>query len=100
MVKRYRIVPPGLPAIYTDLSDVTANVLYEAKGSADRMSLRLALGQVLDYGRYVADAKLSILLPETPAADLVELLELYDVGCVVETAAGSFIDMTSLNRCP
>ncbi|GAA2553689.1 hypothetical protein [Mycolicibacterium diernhoferi] len=100
VVKRYRIVPPGLPAIYSDLADVTANVLYEAKGSADRMSLRLALGQVLDYGRYVADAKLAVLLPEPPAADLVELLDAHDVGCVVQTAGDGFVDMTSLGRCP
>ena len=50
-------------------------MLYEAKGSAERMSIRLALGQVLDYGRYVEGSRLAILLPEAPAADLVELLE-------------------------
>ncbi|MCV6970053.1 hypothetical protein [Mycobacterium bohemicum] len=64
------------------------------------MSVRLALGQVLDYGRYVDDSRLAILLPGPPAADLVELLEGYDVGCVVETTPDDFVDMTSLNRCP
>lgn len=98
-VRRYRIVPVGSPALFSDLADVTNNVLYEAKGSADRMSVRLALGQVLDYGRYVDDARLAVLLPTAPAADLVELLESHDVGCVVETTAGTFIDMTTLERC-
>jgi hypothetical protein len=99
-VMRYRIVPVGSAALYSDLADVTANIVYEAKGSADRMSVRLALGQVLDYGRYVDQSQLAVLLPEAPAADLVELLEHHDVGCVVETTPTSFTDMTALKRCP
>ncbi|MGB8209205.1 MAG: hypothetical protein WCF69_16665 [Mycobacterium sp.] len=99
-VMRYRIIPVGSTTLYSDLADITDNVLYEAKGSADRMSVRLALGQVLDYGRYVEGSRLAILVPEAPAADLVELLELHDVGCVVETTPENFIDMTTLKRCP
>ena len=64
------------------------------------MSVRLALGQVLDYGRYVDQSRLAVLLPEAPAADLVELLELHNVGCVVQTNPDNFIDMTTLKRCP
>lgn len=63
-------------------------------------SVRLALGQVLDYGRYVNDSALAVLLPEPPAADLVELLESHNVGCVVEGKPGEFTDMTALERCP
>lgn len=99
-VKRYRIDPVGSATLYSDLADVTDYVLYEAKGSAERMSVRLALGQVLDYGRYVQESRLAILLPEAPAADLVELLEAHDVGCVVETTPNHFVDMTILGRCP
>lgn len=104
-VRRFRIDPDGTSAfIYSDLADVTGKVLYEAKGSADRMAVRLALGQVLDYGRYVLrlvpDMKLATLLPEHPANDMVELLEAHDVGCVVELASGTFVDLTSLERCP
>ena len=99
-MKRYRIIPIGATTLYSDLADVTENVLYEAKGSAERMSVRLALGQVLDYGRYVDQSRLAVLLPEAPAADLVELLELHNVGCVVQTNPDNFIDMTALKRCP
>ncbi len=99
-VRRYRIIPNGSTTLYSDLADVTDNVLYEAKGSPDRMSVRLALGQVLDYGRFVKGSRLAVLLTEPPAADLVELLEVHDVGCVVETGQGAFIDMTALKRCP
>jgi hypothetical protein len=99
-VKRYRIVPAGQPALYSDLADVTENILYEAKGSADRMSVRLALGQVLDYGRFVQGSRLAVLLPKAPPADLIGLLERHDVGCVVETTPNEFRDMTSHNRVP
>ncbi|WP_155946647.1 restriction endonuclease [Mycobacterium sp. URHD0025] len=99
-VMRYRINPVGSATLYSDLADISDNILYEAKGSAERMSVRLAIGQVLDYGRYVGDSSLAVLLPESPAADLVELLEQLDIGCVVESSPGIFIDMTSLNRCP
>jgi hypothetical protein len=98
-VKAYRI-PVGSTTLQNDLADITDKVLYEAKGSAERMSVRLALGQVLDYGRYIEGSRLAVLLPEAPAADLVELLELHDVGCVVETTPENFIDMTTLTRCP
>ena len=99
-VKRYRIIPAGSASLYSDLADVTENILYEAKGSADRMSVRLALGQVLDYGRFVNGSRLAVLLPEAPPADLVELLETHDVGCIVETTPNEFLDMTTQNRCP
>jgi nucleoid DNA-binding protein len=99
-VMRYRITPAGTPPLYSDLADTTENTLYEAKGSADRMSVRLALGQVLDYGRYIEGSRLAVLLPGAPADDLVGLLEHHGVGCVIETTSGKFIDLTTLQRCP
>jgi hypothetical protein len=93
-------ISPGSSSIYSDLADITENVLYEAKGTAERMSVRLALGQVLDYGRYVDNSQLAVLLPEAPPADMVELLERYGVGCVIPTRPNAFADMTSLRRCP
>ncbi|TXH14582.1 MAG: HU family DNA-binding protein [Gammaproteobacteria bacterium] len=95
-VMRYRITPAGKPPIYSDLADTTDNVVYEAKGSADRMSVRLALGQVLDYGRFIEGSRLAVLLPERPADDLVDLLEQCGVGCVIETAPATFRDLTTL----
>ena len=98
-VKRYKITTPA-GVLFTDTADITDGVLYEAKGTAERMSVRLALGQILDYGRFVKGAELAVLLPGTPPADLVELLESHGVGCVVEGKPGQFTDMTSLGRCP
>lgn len=88
---------PDGTVLTTDRCDVDGNVLYEAKSSADRMSVRLALGQILDYGRHVgrerADLRLAILLPAAPASDLVELLQTLGVGCVVEGPSGTFTDL-------
>ncbi|WP_217154286.1 HU family DNA-binding protein [[Mycobacterium] fortunisiensis] len=99
-VMRYRITPAGTPPLYSDLADTTENILYEAKGTADRMSVRLALGQILDYGRYVEGSRLAVLLPDTPTGDLVGLLEQHGIGCVIETTPGNFLDLTALQRCP
>lgn len=98
-VQRYKITTPAR-ILYTDTADITAGVVYEAKSDASRMSVRLALGQVLDYGRYVKGSQLAVLLPGMPAADLIELLESHQVGCVVESSQGQFLDVTGLGRCP
>src|SRR4029077_7432091 len=65
-VLRYPIIPVGSATLYSDLADVTDNVLYEAKGSAERMSLRLAVRQVIEYGNYVDGSRLAVLLPSAP----------------------------------
>ncbi len=98
-VERYRISTPAGCCTPTWLTPSNA-VLYEAKADADRMSVRLALGQVLDYGRYVQGTKLAVLLPGMPSADLVKLLKNYLIGCVVESGPGQFTDATGLGRCP
>ncbi len=59
-VKRYWIIPAGSGALYSDVADVTEIVLYEATGSVDPMSVHLALGQVLDYGRFVERSRLAV----------------------------------------
>ena len=71
----------------TDIFDATSQELYEAKGSASRPNVRLALGQLLDYKRHipVATMEISVLLPHKPAPDLVALLLENSVNCVWET---------------
>ncbi|MFM8857409.1 MAG: hypothetical protein ACKOI2_09445 [Actinomycetota bacterium] len=104
-VTRYRIVTAGSSGShYTDLADETARVLYEAKGVTNRMSVRLALGQILDYARYVQKdypgTVLSLLLPQSPPGDMIELLKAFDIGCVVERGPDVYVDETGLGRCP
>lgn len=92
-VRRWRLRAPGeLTDMLTDIFDESAQELYEAKGSANRASIRLALGQLLDYERHLPlPPKLkTVLVPHEPAEDLLNLLHLHGVGCVWETSQGAF----------
>ena len=75
IVSRLRIVPAGEGApLYSDLWDETALDLIEAKGNVTRDAIRLAVGQLLDYGRFVEAKKRSVLLPSRPRDDLLSYL--------------------------
>jgi hypothetical protein len=61
--------------------------LIEAKGSASREYIRMAIGQLLDYKQLTEKARkpisrLAVLLPERPAADLEELLMSLKIGTI------------------
>ncbi|THV31314.1 hypothetical protein [Glycomyces paridis] len=90
---RYEIRVKGERGILrTDTVDVTAGVLYEAKAGADRDSIRMAIGQLLDYRRHLdpVPSALAVLLPEAPSADLRDLLD--EVGiAVVHEVDGVFV---------
>lgn len=82
-VSRLRIVPPGEGApLYTDLWDESDKELVEAKGSVTRNSIRFAVGQLLDYDRFVGAEQLAVLVPERPRQDLVEYLASADITAV------------------
>jgi 5-methylcytosine-specific restriction protein A len=85
-VDRYRIRPPEeLRNLYTDLFDFSANVLYEAKASATREAVRMAIGQLLDYSRHIpVEHSLAVLLPGAPSQDLISLLRTLKIRCVCE----------------
>lgn len=75
-VCRLKILPRGeAKPIFCDLFDQTANMLVEAKGTVTRNAVRMAIGQLADYKRFVDPApRLAILLPTAPRADLCDLL--------------------------
>ncbi|WP_106516427.1 restriction endonuclease [Streptomyces himastatinicus] len=74
-VKRKKIIPAGeVRALYTDLYDVTDEALIEAKGSVTREAVRMAIGQLYDYRRYITPRpSLGVLLPSQPRQDLIDL---------------------------
>jgi hypothetical protein len=73
-VTRHRIEPKGVAKpLYTDLYDVTTKTLYEAKGSVARTSMRMAIGQLLDYARFLDSPSLALLVPSRPEVDLLDL---------------------------
>ncbi len=63
----------GQSPMYTDLWIGGANILLEVKSNADRASVRMALGQLMDYTRFLRTAVRAILLPQEPEADLFKL---------------------------
>lgn len=83
-VSRLKIVPPGeAKPLFSDLMDRTTNTLFEAKGTVERGSLRMAVGQLLDYSRFVEPApRLAVLLPTAPRQDLQEFLKCAGVDLV------------------
>lgn len=90
MVTRHRYRPAGTaPQIVCDLVDETDHVLYEAKGNAERPSVRMAIGQLLDYRRFESTPpRLAVLLPQEPARDLIELIHSVDASVVWWTTEG------------
>ncbi|WP_027504829.1 hypothetical protein [Rhodococcus sp. UNC23MFCrub1.1] len=91
-VSSYRMVPgPSSAPILADLYDRTNNVLYEAKAAASREAVRMALGQLQDYRRFVVEEpELAVLLPAPPVADLIRLLADFGVRCVVPDESDGF----------
>lgn len=76
VVKRWKIRPEGSHSnLFTDTYDETEGVLWKLKASADRASVRMAIGQLADYLRYLPEeTKSGIVLPNEPAKDLVDLI--------------------------
>lgn len=85
-VHRLRIVPPGESApLFSDVWDDTTGELVEAKPSVSREYMRMAVGQLLDYRRFVKAKHLAVLVPTRPRADIREYLKSVDVGWIYES---------------
>lgn len=79
---RHRLLPPGESRpLFTDLYCKQLGLLLEGKGSVTRENVRMAIGQLADYGRFVDHATRAILLPSKPRPDLIDLA--HSQGCVV-----------------
>lgn len=96
-VSRKRIVPPGeVRPLFTDLFDATTGTLVEAKGSVERNSIRMAIGQLADYKRFVEGGQpqhLAVLVPSPPREDLRDLLTSQGVELIYPSSDG-FEDST------
>ncbi|MFG2903939.1 helix-turn-helix domain-containing protein [Kitasatospora sp. NPDC048286] len=82
--------------LLTDLYDMTDHVLYELKGTNRREAVRMALGQLLDYGRYVKTddhpevPRRVVLLPALPDEDMQDLLGEHGIGVAYQDG-GTFL---------
>src|SRR5207245_8149606 len=97
-LQRLRIWPDGeAKPIFVDLIDTTAQVIFEAKGTATREAVRMAIGQLADYGRFAPNAKRAILLPSRPRTDLealgqsVGIAFTWPIGEGFESTAGDIL---------
>lgn len=73
-VHRLQVLPQGeAKPIFSDLYVPKIPLLVEAKGTVERGSIRMALGQLMDYRRFVHGARCAILLPSQPRMDIIEL---------------------------
>jgi len=88
---RLKIKPKGeVQPLFTDLYDPDSKVIIEAKGTVTREAIRMAVGQLLDYSRFVDQAKLAILLPEGPRQDLLDFLDSYSIAVIAPRQGGRF----------
>lgn len=89
-VVRHKFRPPNTPAhLFSDIYDKTRNNLIEGKAEADRPSIRMAIGQLMDYRRFVpVGVKLAVLTELRPHSDLEALLTSVGVSCIWRTAKG------------
>lgn len=76
-VNRQRILPANdeTRPLLTDLYVPDLDLLIEAKGSVTRENVRMALGQLIDYNRFVGAKYRAILVPSKPRPDLIELVK-------------------------
>lgn len=82
-------VPGSKHPLSCDLVDETDHVLYEAKGNGLRTSVRMAIGQLLDYRRFEdPQLRLAVLLPRKPAQDLIDLIHAVPASAVWRTEDG------------
>lgn len=88
-VVRRRILPAGeAKPIFTDIYLPKKNLLVEAKGSVERGSLRMAIGQLCDYRRFFENAACAVLLPSAPRNDLIELCDSQSISIFWPTENG------------
>jgi 5-methylcytosine-specific restriction protein A len=93
-IVRHKYDLEGNP-LYCDLFDETSWLLHEAKGDVRRESVRMAVGQLLDYARfYQKKPKLVVLLPREPSADIKEFLAAVGIQGVFRDSSGAWARST------
>ena len=74
VVSGYRIPVRDGGSIFCDIYNQTRRQLIEAKVASSRNAIRMAIGQLADYGRFLPGAEKAILLEASPSRDLLDLL--------------------------
>jgi hypothetical protein len=98
-VSRHQLRPEEAPPMYSDLFNHSRGQLIEAKAGGSRPEIRMAIGQLADYRRFIEGVKESaVLLGAKPHPDLLLLLESQGVAAIwrsgdtfLDNAGGAFI---------
>jgi hypothetical protein len=73
-------IPGESGTLVTDSYCRTTNTLKEAKSGDDRSTIRLGVGQLLDYLRLVPGVRGSLLVPSKPSSDLMTFIDSCGLG--------------------
>jgi hypothetical protein len=86
-------LPEGENSLACDLYDKRLGNLIEAKGIVCRESVRMAIGQLADYVRFIEPRpRLAVLLPSRPRPDLEALLKTQGIHAIWQAEDGGFTD--------
>jgi hypothetical protein len=89
VIRRMRCRPAGeAKPIFSDVYDEVRRNLIEAKGTVTREAIRMAIGQLADYSRFLESVAKAALLPERPRKDLETLLESQGISTIWQTDIG------------
>jgi len=93
-IVRHRMRPSGdAKPLFTDAYNKARNNLIEAKGSVTREAIRMAIGQLADYSRFIKPKpSLAVLLPIRPPNDLEDLLLSQGIHSVWQEEETQFVD--------
>lgn len=81
-------LPGGAGSLFVDLFNERTNELVEAKASCRRQDIRMAVGQMADYRRFLhPPPSCKVLLPDAPPSELLELLWSQEIGALVPDEA-------------
>lgn len=77
--------------LHTDVWVGGLNLLVEAKSSASRDSVRMALGQLLDYTRFLNGTAQAILVPNRPEGDVLALAQSQGAAVIWPASDGKWM---------
>jgi hypothetical protein len=88
-VTRNELLPLSAHAMYSDLFNKTRRHLVEAKASATRGDIRMAIGQLADYKRFISKIeRCAVLLGAKPHPDLIDLLDSQEIATIWRSGNG------------
>lgn len=87
--------------LIADLYDFTRDILIEAKASATREDVRMAVGQLLDYRRHQpVPNRVAVLLPNRPSAPIIDYLADLKIDLIYHTHGGEFLERFPIRPAP